>query len=1836
MGIPKFYRWLSERYPLINQVVKGSLRPEFDNLYLDMNGIIHMCSHPRDGVDATKEQMTEEEMYASIFEYIDRIFHLISPKKLLFMAVDGVAPRAKMNQQRQRRFKSAKEAEEAIEKAQAEGHKVSKKDVFDSNCITPGTEFMARLCKHLRYFVRKKMQEDSSWRRVQVILSGPDIPGEGEHKIMMYIRGIKALGGFPPNLRHCMYGLDADLIMLGLVTHEPHFALLREEVIFGRPKKQLGFSRKAVGKKDEFQLLHLSLLRQYLDMEFRNALFKPPRPSGGNGGAGVAGEGKSRPAFDPSKYDLEKIVDDFVVMCMLVGNDFIPNVPMLDIAEDGLDRMLDGYKNDVLPIHGYMLENGKLCEKPYAAFLRVVADITQSIWQARVRNNFEDPHARRSRHFTRPPELTSDELKRTKAESKAIDAQQGGGLSGKTHRFASKENMAYYKLKFRDFFVRSGPEGGGNEKPKEEEEGEEDEDVVFKNGDYVSTPEHSKTRIRQLCREYLEGIVWCIRYYYEGCASWSWFYPHFYAPMAEELARLLTEEDYLAAGGTLVRGEPVRPLEQLLSVLPAQSKALLPASVRPLVEEGSRIEGYYPTEFRLDPNFKSTPWECVAIIPFIDFKKLSAAVEASGAFAGLTPEETRRNQRYGASYSYRYDPRLDPQGSQEGEGKGGESRSRSGGGSGAGAVKATLKNLPDIPRPVSRETAWSFPEEGKRRFIPRPTPGTTEPLPGFPCLRVFKIDSGLDKVGVDIFGRASSKPSLVLSLPGLKKGLSHRRLAEFFLQPSRSCFVGWPYLREARVCGAFDADTVWERSAKKARVGGKTEIIAKAIPGSRRSLFTQASIALAGEFLKKKATRLREVDLLFRVNLFEGMQRFPDGRLVKKFSREETTVPANVVLIKNPRPDPRYAERRGAAAAEEFPPGCAIIFTGSEARLYGCTGRIVAHHSAGKGGKKGGERKGVEEKKAQAATAAASIEVEIDDDVRRVRPPKGSRAKAKAKPKQKPQAQWVDNKFMSAFVHGVIRRLEPKYFSAQKVASTLKMSAFVFSQVTSSVLVKPRNAEIGLQLKSSRHNKMVPGYTRLDPRSGRWEYSMLAVKLVFEYRKRFPRVFLALQRKQQGGKFLDVSDLVARRDKEGYEQVGRGDRKEMDAALREVQGWIKSSQSSSMLAFPATSKVLSKPTILALERATSRLAADSSGSSSEGGEGLPPSSSSPSVSSSSFSRRKVRMRLQAGSEAAYLSLYKATPRTPWSPSSRFAVGERVCCLRGDLGVPVGAKGTVVGVHFNEKDEGEGLMKLDVLFDEKIISGTSLNNMCSQGFGKTLPSHACLNLTTIQKAKLAQTAKVARESGASQIRQGEQGGAWKAIRGEAGGKASVKMPSEATDIQATGLIGTAKKVPRCAGCTRPLPKKDWNAVNANPFCKTCQSIGSKGAAKAAEQAVSKKLPAKQPVGKKVKGVEADKAHTRMSPAIMKLVQKKKQQLQEGNEREETKIPGELEAEPSSGGEKATSKVLSELFAQSKKQQSASNPTNTDSSLPKARLEKPSNFSSGLSPGTIVRLTGFSKKKAEYNGKEGRVVGFKASIDRYVVMLKGSGATEELVALKVRHLIPRSFPVNLPAHPEGGRRTARMPPMPPPGIRQPFHPSAAGLPIPHPLAPSFPPRPNMPVPMPMHPYPPNQRVIPPLIPMIPGPVGMIHRPPMQPPAMMENQPRREPANMPTNISASAKYSAYLQYGSNRKLREDETEDDAGPEIDERDGIDINDNKDVNPHEGINMSLNEFEEALNKLGEEESAEEVISAAPEIEVEDRKDGDEDEYEYEEPNLQLAQGASKMDAIKALLRGHN
>jgi len=140
-----------------------------------------------------------------------------------------------MNQQRARRFRSAKDSLDLKAALQAQGKEVP--DLFDSNQISPGTKFMHELGENLAWFVKFKLNTDPIYQNCErVCLSDSSVPGEGEHKMMDIIRNLKVSPEYDPNTRHCFYGSDADLIMLSLLTHEPHFTIIREEHVIRKTK----------------------------------------------------------------------------------------------------------------------------------------------------------------------------------------------------------------------------------------------------------------------------------------------------------------------------------------------------------------------------------------------------------------------------------------------------------------------------------------------------------------------------------------------------------------------------------------------------------------------------------------------------------------------------------------------------------------------------------------------------------------------------------------------------------------------------------------------------------------------------------------------------------------------------------------------------------------------------------------------------------------------------------------------------------------------------------------------------------------------------------------------------------------------------------------------------------------------------------------------------------------------------------------------------------------------------------------------------------------------------------------------------------------------------------------------------------------------------------------------------------------------------------------------------------------------------------------------------------------------------------------------------------------
>eukprot|EP01084_Bolivina_argentea_P253319 425470_1 len=215
MGVPAFYTWLMEKYPQIARKLSTNKKFICDYFYLDMNGIIHPCCHP----EGTLKPSTEEEMIEFMCRYIDMLLDYITPKELLFISIDGPPPRAKMIQQRERRF--IKQYESKLNNYNNENNE------WDSNQITPGTSFMLKVSNGLKKYINNKLNKYEN-NKFKILLSDSSVPGEGEHKILDFIRNLRHSNNYNSNAKHLLFSNDADMIFLSLLLHETNIYLMRD------------------------------------------------------------------------------------------------------------------------------------------------------------------------------------------------------------------------------------------------------------------------------------------------------------------------------------------------------------------------------------------------------------------------------------------------------------------------------------------------------------------------------------------------------------------------------------------------------------------------------------------------------------------------------------------------------------------------------------------------------------------------------------------------------------------------------------------------------------------------------------------------------------------------------------------------------------------------------------------------------------------------------------------------------------------------------------------------------------------------------------------------------------------------------------------------------------------------------------------------------------------------------------------------------------------------------------------------------------------------------------------------------------------------------------------------------------------------------------------------------------------------------------------------------------------------------------------------------------------------------------------------------------------------
>lgn len=323
MGIHYFYTWLTYRYPLIRKEFSPRSVPRVDYLYLDLNGIIHRCA--KDDSALFKDLLCgkrTEEIYIAILNYTNYVISLVKPRKGIVIAVDGVAPRAKMNNQRNRRFMASK-TQSSVNDFMINTLKISPNIVyFKNNSISPGTEFMIQLNRTMYFFIQRKLHEDLDWRDLEVVFSGGDVPGEGEHKILNIIRQNRQKPGFNNLDTHCIYGNDSDLVLLSLITHLPYVMLLREEF---QPAKRvvINSATKRTSEPTRMEVIYINVLREYFQKEFEAVVADSPAT-------------------------LENIIDDFVLFSFFIGNDFLHQVYCMNtkmgIFDEFIEIMLRFYK----------------------------------------------------------------------------------------------------------------------------------------------------------------------------------------------------------------------------------------------------------------------------------------------------------------------------------------------------------------------------------------------------------------------------------------------------------------------------------------------------------------------------------------------------------------------------------------------------------------------------------------------------------------------------------------------------------------------------------------------------------------------------------------------------------------------------------------------------------------------------------------------------------------------------------------------------------------------------------------------------------------------------------------------------------------------------------------------------------------------------------------------------------------------------------------------------------------------------------------------------------------------------------------------------------------------------------------------------------------------------------------------------------------------------------------------------------------------------------------------------------------------------------------------------
>ena len=521
MGIPSYFSQVIKKYGKIMKPMSKHTSTHFHSLYMDCNSIIY------DAVRSIKPGAEfERNVITAVIINIDLYIKSVKPSNTVFIAFDGVAPFAKMNQQRTRRYKGDYMASiDFVKKQDANS--------WSTSNITPGTNFMNLLSTTIsRHFADKK----SYYNLKNLIVSGSDFPGEGEHKIFEYIRNNRS------DENMLLYGLDSDLIMLTIF----HSHCYKNGYIFREAPE---FMKSALDIPDGATEPYVLDIRQMC-----NSLVIE---------------------MDCVCNEFRRIYD-YVFMCFLLGNDFLPHFPALNIRTHGMDTLIEFYKKFIGRYADRFLINENMTIN-WRNFKRLMVEISKH-----EKTFILDEFATRNRNDKRKWKLESE-----KDREYAFNCVPLIYRSEEKYICPTEElwENRYYKSLFHE---------------------KRDEDSL-----------------KAICNNYIEGLEWTFKYYSSACPNWKWSYKYHYPPLLIDLVDFLPDFDMVFVKEDK---ESYSSNLQLAYVLPPNQWTLLPSHVHKYMM--THHKDMYDTKMKFQWAFCKYFWESHICLDEVSSEQLGTWEEA--------------------------------------------------------------------------------------------------------------------------------------------------------------------------------------------------------------------------------------------------------------------------------------------------------------------------------------------------------------------------------------------------------------------------------------------------------------------------------------------------------------------------------------------------------------------------------------------------------------------------------------------------------------------------------------------------------------------------------------------------------------------------------------------------------------------------------------------------------------------------------------------------------------------------------------------------------------------------------------------------------------------------------------------------------------------------------------------------------------------------------------------------------------------------------------------------------------------------------------------------------